>query len=67
MDEPTVELYEKRIAELATFCFQKVANLESRFIILCHRAKTVGIDCDDLCNGHVVAENSSTAPSRMSN
>jgi hypothetical protein len=67
MDQPTIEQYEKRLAELASFCFHKLANLESRFIILCHRAKVVGIDCDDLCNGYVVAEDNSTEPLRILN
>jgi hypothetical protein len=62
MDRPTAEQYEKQIAELAGFCFHKLANLESRFIILCHRAKALGLDCDDLCNGIVVSETQSTEP-----
>lgn len=67
MDRLTAEQYEKQIAELAGFCFHKLANLESRFIVLCHRAKAVGIDCDDLCNGFVISDNGSTEPLRMTN
>ncbi len=35
-------------AELASFCFRKLANLEARFIILCERISVAGIDCRDL-------------------
>jgi hypothetical protein len=39
---------ELTIAELASFCIQKPAHLEARFIILCHRARAAGIECSDL-------------------
>lgn len=48
MDNATREQYEQRLAELASFCFRKLANLEARFIALCARAQAAGIDCADL-------------------
>lgn len=48
METATREQYEQRIAELATFCFHKLASLEARFITLCFRAQAVGVDCSDL-------------------
>ena len=48
MDKNTEVLYQERLTELAEFCFKKLANLESRFMILCHRAEAAGIDCSDL-------------------
>ena len=48
MDAPTIEEYERCYAELAEFCFRKLANLEARFVILCHRAEALGIETDDI-------------------
>jgi hypothetical protein len=53
--------------ELARFCFQKLANLESRFIILCHRAKALGIDCDDLSDVKVSEPEEPAKPLRVVN
>jgi hypothetical protein len=61
MDRPTPEQYEAQIAELATFCFRKIANLETRFIILCHRAESAGIDCADLRSPEAPSEEAGTA------
>lgn len=55
MDTPTIEEYERCYAELAQFCFGKLANLEARFVILCHRAQALGIDTDDIKGEKVVA------------
>ena len=54
MDPLTIEDYERCYAELAQFCFRKVANLEARFIILCHRAEALGIETADIMGGVVV-------------
>jgi hypothetical protein len=48
MDAPTIEEYERCYAELAEFCFRKLAKLEARFVILCHRAEALGIQTDDI-------------------
>ncbi len=48
MDQHTPEQYQQCISELASFCFRKLASLEARFIILCHRAEQAGIPCSDL-------------------
>lgn len=37
------------LEEIAAYCFRRLAALEARFIILCHRASAVGIECTDLC------------------
>jgi hypothetical protein len=48
-----VEHYgEGEMAELASFCVQKMASLEARFIRLCWRAQAAGIDCSDLWGEH---------------
>jgi len=47
MKEPTVRI-EVDPGEAAAFCMRKLAELEARFIILCHRAEQAGIDCTDL-------------------
>lgn len=54
MDTPTNEQYKQCIADLAQFCFRKLASLEARFIILCHRAEAVGIETDDIRGVDVV-------------
>jgi len=51
------------LEQLAAFCFQKLAGLEARFIILCHRAQAAGIDCSDLCGPHPAA--GSGAPQQL--
>lgn len=48
MEDPSREQLERCYAELVEFCFKKVANLEARFIILCHRAQAAGIPCEDI-------------------
>lgn len=67
MDRNSIERFEQEIAELASFSINKLASLESRFIILCHRAKAAGIDCDDLCDGYVAVEPKTTEPLRIMN
>ncbi|MGQ0563241.1 MAG: hypothetical protein ACT443_15380 [Gemmatimonadota bacterium] len=67
MDIATKEQYEQQITELATFCFRKVANLEARFIVLCHRAQAAGIECLDLCEGYVATEQEPDEPLRVVN
>ena len=54
METPTIEEYERCYAELAQFCFHKLASLEARFIILCHRAEALGIETEDIMGGKVV-------------
>lgn len=48
MEREIRELAETDVTELAAFCFRKLASLEAKFIILCHRAEKLGIDCSDL-------------------
>lgn len=55
MDDHTIEEYERCYAELAQFCFGKLANLEARFVILCHRAEALGIETGDIMGGKAVA------------
>jgi hypothetical protein len=43
------DLSDITMAELASFCIRKMASLEARFVILCHRAQAAGIDTADLC------------------
>jgi hypothetical protein len=56
MDTPTNEQYEKCIADLAQFCFRKLASLEARFLILCHRAEALGIETNDIRGVDVVED-----------
>ncbi|MGQ0561203.1 MAG: hypothetical protein ACT443_04940 [Gemmatimonadota bacterium] len=66
MDRPAAEQYEQQIAELASFCFRRLANLEARFSVLCQRAEALGIDCADLCSDDPVRPED-TAPLRVLN
>lgn len=67
MDSPTREQYEQAIANLTSFCFRKLANLEARFIILCTRAEAAGIDCSDLHELEQLAEAEATPSVRIVN
>lgn len=53
------------LEQLAAFCFQKLAGLEARFIILCHRAQAAGIDCSDLCSPHPTASSAADRPLQL--
>lgn len=53
------------MAELASFCIHKLARLEARFIILCHRAQAAGIDCSDLWDLHGPGGGERGAPVRL--
>jgi hypothetical protein len=66
MDTPTLEDYERCYDELAQFCFNKLANLEARFVILCHRAEALGIDTEDI-KGVKVVDTENAAPLRALN
>lgn len=66
MDDLTIEDYERCYAELAQFCFKKVASLEARFVILCHRAQALGIDTEDIM-GVKVVEAETASPLRVLN
>lgn len=66
MDTPTVEEYERCYAELAQFCFGKLASLEARFVILCHRAEALGIETGDII-GVKVPDPKAPSPIRVVN
>ena len=48
MEREIKQLAETDVIEMTAFCFRKLASLEAKFILLCHRAEKLGIDCSDL-------------------
>jgi hypothetical protein len=50
------------IKEFMAFYLRKLAGLEARFVVLCHRAQEIGIDCSDLCDGHVLPDRDKAPP-----
>ena len=67
MNDLTIEDCQRCYAELAQFCFHKVASLEARFIILCHRAEALGIETADIMGGHVVEADTPASPAHVVN
>lgn len=46
--DPDLEMLEAVYGEGTAFCVRRLASLEAKFIVLCHRAAAAGIDCKDL-------------------
>lgn len=61
------EDYDVSPVEIATFCFHKLAALEARFILLCHRAQAAGIDCTDLYEERLLVAAETGAPLQVVN
>ena len=57
MESETVsESVRVELGEVLSFYMHKLASVESRFIILCHRVQAMGIDCNDLLDGYSLSE-----------
>jgi hypothetical protein len=57
MESETVpESVRVELGEVLSFYMHKLASVESRLMILCHRAQAAGIECKDLMEGYSLSE-----------
>ena len=62
MDDENRARWQPSAEDLAGYCFHKLASLEARFIALCYRAQSAGIDCRDLMGVEVRSLDEPDAP-----
>jgi hypothetical protein len=44
------------LGEVLSFYMHKLASVESRLLILCHRVQAAGIECKDLFDGYSLSD-----------